>query len=761
MPSPSVVVSTPTAEERPTSRFRGDAAAQVFRHRVKALDRVAQTLISVGGISIICAVLGIGVFLVLEITPFFRRARLTEIPLPLSTKMRDGRMVLVDEHQERALVIGREPVAHIIPLAGRPIPAEVIPLNGLEGQEVTAAARTLQEPRMAFGTNTGQVWIGSVELQTVFNGTERIVHPVITSDAIVEAVPGYRIQRLAYRQADEREIIASVVDNTHVIVTQLTTHRPLIGPVRRSQASLSLPLQGGVTPTTLLINRRGTQLLIGTSEGQLLRWRVPATGEPEVLETMQVVPAGAVTAVSYLVGERSVAVGGRDGSVATWSLVRDDTRPDGWHLTRLHTFPVHPAPITLMSASPRDRQFLSTSSDGLVRLYYMTTERTLAELIVGEELLAADIAPKANGLLILGRSGVLRHWGLDNPHPEISWKALFGKVWYEGYNQPEYVWQSTGGSDDAEPKLSLVPLIFGTMKGTGYTLLFAVPLALLGALYCSQFLDKRLRSPIKSMVELMAALPSVVLGFIAGVLLAPLIQGHLISVFSLPVMVPVISVSGLIGCSAIPIPTVRTFLRLHEFWILTAFAAIGVVAATLLGPWIERMIFHGDLDAWLLKSLNVRYDQRNALVVGWVMGFAVIPIIFTMCEDAFSSVPRHLVSASLACGASLWQTAWRVVLPAAGSGVFSGIMVGFGRAVGETMIVLMATGNTPIMDWNVFNGFRALSANIAVEIPEAPYGGTLYRVLFVSALLLFAMTSVVNTAAELIRLHLRRQLKGL
>ena len=188
---------------------------------------------------------------------------------------------------------------------------------------------------------------------------------------------------------------------------------------------------------------------------------------------------------------------------------------------------------------------------------------------------------------------------------------------------------------------------------------------------------------------------------------------------------------------------------------------LGVAVTAWAGPWIERALFGGNIEQWILRTTGVRYDQRNSLIVGWAMGFAVIPIIFTICEDAISAVPQHLVGASLACGASHWQTAWRVVLPAAGSGVFSAIMIGFGRAVGETMIVLMATGNTPIMDWSIFNGFRALSANIAVEISEAPHGGTLYRVLFVAALLLFAMTSIVNTTAELVRLRLRRQLRGL
>ncbi|MBK7770506.1 MAG: ABC transporter permease subunit [bacterium] len=155
------------------------------------------------------------------------------------------------------------------------------------------------------------------------------------------------------------------------------------------------------------------------------------------------------------------------------------------------------------------------------------------------------------------------------------------------------------------------------------------------------------------------------------------------------------------------------------------------------------------------------YVQRNALVVGVAMGFAVIPLIYTISEDALVSVPDHLRAASLGAGASKWQTAVRVVIPPAMSGLFSAAMIGLGRAVGETMIVLMAAGNTPIMEWNVFNGFRTLSANLAVELPEAVRNSTHYRTLFLAALTLFTMTFILNTVAEAVRLHFRRKTKRL
>jgi phosphate transport system permease protein len=192
-------------------------------------------------------------------------------------------------------------------------------------------------------------------------------------------------------------------------------------------------------------------------------------------------------------------------------------------------------------------------------------------------------------------------------------------------------------------------------------------------------------------------------------------------------------------------------------------------AAWTFGPTLEKFLFVttdpstgrkvADFRLWWPHVTGASFEQRNSLVVGFMMGFAVIPIIFTIAEDALSNVPEALHSGSLALGASRWQTALRIIVPTASAGIFSALMIGLGRAVGETMIVVMATGNTPVMNFNIFSGMRTLSANIAVELPEAPVNGTLFRVLFLGAMLLFLMTFAVNTLAEFLRQHLREKYK--
>ena len=214
-----------------------------------------------------------------------------------------------------------------------------------------------------------------------------------------------------------------------------------------------------------------------------------------------------------------------------------------------------------------------------------------------------------------------------------------------------------------------------------------------------------------------------VLGFLAGLWLAPLLERLLPGLAGMAVVLPLLVIAGSLIWHFFPPAFSRRLRPGQEALLLIPILAIGIGVCLWSNSFLEAWWFGGDIKAWLSNRLGIQYDQRNALLVGIVMGFAIVPVIYSIAEEALANVPKTQIAGSLALGATRWQTVLYLALLAASPGIFSAIMIGFGRAVGETMIVLMATGNTPVMDWNWANGFRTLSANIAVEIPEAPHGG--------------------------------------
>ena len=557
---------------------------------------------------------------------------------------------------------------------------------------------------------------------------------------------------------EKSNISVRLLPDNRIDVQRKMIEKDLLGNEKVSQQSyqLSDSLPGAISAVWL--GRKGQNLYAATANGWLVRWDLADEGQGRLVETVEAFKDHRkITALTTLLGDTSLAVGDAKGQITTWMPVRKPGSGEDKQLTLIHHLPGFMQPVQRLVASPRDKSLAAFDAAGTIKLLHMTSERLLLELKAGSGVAAAAFADNGRKLVVAGSDGKVSVWKLSIPHPEVSFSTLFGKVWYEGYDKPEYVWQSSAATDDFEAKISLMPLIFGTFKATLFAMLFAVPLALLGALYTSQFMSSTLKGRIKPAVEIMAAVPSVVIGFLAGLWLAPLMDKNLLMLFLAVVIVPAMLLIAVFSWKAVADTAVGRRLKGYEFICMMPVVLLGLWLSGLIAPPLEATLFGADLKQWLYSSLGVRYDQRNSIIIAIALGFAVIPIIFTIAEDALSNVPRNLAAASLALGASRWQTAWRVILPSALPGVFSAIMIGFGRAVGETMIVLMATGNTPIMSWSLFNGLRSLSANIAVEIPEAPLFGTLYRTLFLSAVLLFVLTFIINTAAELLRQRFRKK----
>jgi phosphate transport system permease protein len=721
-----------------------------------------------GGIIIIAAILAILFVIAAEVYPLFREATAVLVatrpaPAPVMVVV-PGRSLGVDEYREVAYEVAENAAIHFVDLRGRRVlPSATFPVPA--GARVTVAARGGTPGSLLVGTSDGRVIASRVAFEVTYAESGRTVTPAIEFDAPVMMDAGGKaaVRQLAAADAGGGPVTVAQIGPTELAIQTVVERKALVGAgtTEASLQTLSVPVAGEVT--ALRLDGRGEDLFLGTSTGQVIRYDVRDPATPTRMETVDASarPGAPITVLGFLIGDRTLVVGDGAGGVSSWQLLAP---PAGGapRLQQIYRFEGHAGAVVAFSASRRDKGFVTADRSGQVRLHYGTSGRTLLTMTSDQGPLRTVVfAPKADGVLAAGEKGPITEWALHNPHPEITLATLFGKVWYEGYAGPDHVWQSTGGTDDFEAKFSLTPLVFGTMKGTFYALIFAIPLALLAAIYVSEFMHPTIKGYVKPVVEIMAALPSVVLGFLAGLWLAPMVERIVPGLFLMPLVVPV-CILGALGLWQIVPGVVRGRFRAGaELVLLLPVVVAGAALAFALGGLIEATLLGGSYRGWLLSALGLTYDQRNSLVVGVAMGFAVIPIIFTIAEDSLANVPQHLRAGSLALGATRWQTAVRIVLPTASPGIFSAIMIGFGRAVGETMIVLMATGNTPVMDWSIFNGFRALSANIAVELPEAPEGGTLFRVLFLAAFLLFCFTFVMNTVAEVVRLRLRRKYRYL
>ncbi len=608
------------------------------------------------------------------------------------------------------------------------------------------------------------------------------------------------------------------------------------------------PPDGAGAPLGVFVTLDGPCVLAVWEDGRFQRY--DASGgvrEPiRLVEQGRLTPEGRTITVARMgLGSRTLLVGDNAGALGAWLFVDDQGADEGGRFTRAHRLELGRGAITAVALGRRDRTIAAGTAEGVVELRNITSGKVVARFEGdGRPVAHLALAPAIDGVVAIDAEGGVRAWGVEPGHPEATWSTLFGRVLYEGYERPQWVYQSTG-SPGVEPKLSLTPLIWGTLKATALAMLIATPIAVLGAVFSSEFLNPRIRRSVKPTIELMASLPSVVLGFVAAMLVAPFVRDWLPTILVAFGIVPVVVMGSAHAWRLLPRDFARRAASARLLVLVSAVLVIAVALSALMGPVLERTLFShpegvdgvssirrwldgaygGAFPGWVVVLMapaavvvmivNARFlsrpwseyvsrtprsvaaslelgrfvvstavavllaagaavlvtalgydtrdsvfgpfSQRNTLVVGLVMGFAVIPIIYTISDDAMRSVPDSLRSASLGAGATRWQTAVRIVLPVAGSGIFSACMIGLGRAVGETMIVLMATGNTPEMSLNIFAGFRTLAANIAVELPEAPRGGTHYRVLFLCGLVLFLMTMVINTLAELVRQSYRKR----
>ncbi|MFM8573205.1 MAG: ABC transporter permease subunit [Pirellula sp.] len=884
------IIENESQEAQPTGYVRVLRRDRSSRASVYWADRIARSVITIGGIGTIIVVLLVVLILLGNVLPLFRKSQIVPGPivsLAHSVDSSDPSVLAfaTDEYSELIWLIRSDQSLDIYCLAtGKHIQRIAPPVarGSTPIAKATVARIDDQQSSVLLGLEDGSIrlilWTIDVSFASKSDLDEELVQsldvqrglPVLSDRTVYRLTSEGLIRKIRFTQAEyldpiqvHREPIGELdwilkTDGSLIASSEKGTwassagdelvmgqyERRIVevgtqpGPsikIWRSQLQADADSKQA-TIGGLMISGLGDSVQAVDLSGRVSRW-IPEEGE--VLKRMEnyktlTAQLSALSASQPLLGRSTMMLGNQSGEIEAIALTTSDS---GRKLRTIHRVPCSNASIRAIAASPMHRLVAVADKVGGLSILHVTSERLIAQLdsleLQPEEQLRFT---RSGRELLLCSESKVRRLAIDCEHPEASFDSYFRPLWYEGYQSPNYVWQSSTGSTEGEPKFSLIPLVFGTLKATFYSMLIAGPIAILAAIFGSEFMSNSWRARFKPMIELMASVPSVVLGFIGAMVLAPIMRDSLfwilmsgaLTIFlflaaaHLWILIPAHK-SILLGRFRLPliflIPPIAIALATWtsgpiEGWIFGSSMQVWlsdpqmsswpgwfllmILPSILVVTWLFNGPLSGALE-WFSQSVGLRgfavwqtmvffiscfavlvlsgftaslwtgldldsrngllgaYQERNALLVGGVLGFAIIPLIYTLADDALQSVPQHLRIASLGCGATVWQTTIRVVVPTAMSGLFSALMIGFGRAIGETMVVLMAAGNTPLMDWNPFNGYRTLSATLATELPEAARGSTHYHTLFLAALLLFLFTLVANTLAEWVRMRFRKR----
>jgi phosphate transport system permease protein len=730
-------------------------------------DSLARYGVIAGGIGVIVAVVMIFFYLLYVVFPLFLSATAESVSQYNVPESALGKTVLLEIEEQNEVAARFTDTGQIIFFAvatGKTILNEAVKIP--EGSQIVSFSQgsPINEGAVIYGLSDGRAVIVKHQYKITYPNNVRLITPSLKyplgEQPLVIDESDAALEKIAVKIGDDSSTIAAKTADK-IRLSHFEKEKSLFADEASVTRTDSVLDYSAADVNDILIDKDEHNLYLLGNDGRLGVFDISDKSAPVLTQELNIVEAGhKITSVAFLNGDLSLMIGDSSGLVSQWSKVRD--KLNRFAMQKIRVFKVSDKAVISINPEQRRKGFMTVDADGILGIYHSTSEREMIKDRVSDSRPeAAAISPRANALLVQSDDGKINFWKVDNEHPEVSLGSLWREVWYESYPKPDYIWQSSSANSDFEPKYSLTPLVFGTLKAAFYAMLVAMPLALMGAIYTAYFMTSRMRQIVKPAIELMGALPTVVLGFLAGLWLAPFIEEYLAGLFALLMIVPLAVMLFAYAWQYLPATIQQNIPDGWEAAILIPVILLGGWFAFAVSVPLESFLFHGTLRDWFKTELGIGYDQRNALVVGIAMGFAVIPTIFSIAEDAIFSVPKHLTVGSLALGATPWQTMMEVVLLTASPGIFSAVMIGLGRAVGETMIVLMATGNTPVMDISVFQGLRTLAANIAVEMPESEVDSTHYRVLFLAALVLFMFTFVFNTLAEIIRQRLREKYSSL
>ncbi len=600
-------------------------------------DFLAQWIITIGGLLVIFAVVGIMVFLIEVAVPLAgggqteaQRSYRIDPPKPLS-------WVNADEYRTAGVRVAADGAVSLFHLeTGRLVSTGALDFGG---ESATAVGGVIRRVQLAFGFADGSVRFATVgfDIKVITRAelpakVETLEGGDLLADGVVYSLlPGDQYRRLALNvSTDEPQPVAD-----HPIVAigyQVggTVERPTrsfvtfdsqgVGRISRAETQINLltrkarttvrtatlpSLPEGVKVTAVALTSQADGVYVATAEGALLRYDTRDFNNPVLAENRRVFtdPGVQITALSFLVGDQALVVAGSNGAVDVYFRLQPPgaTTVDGYEMMRARRHEAHGAAVVDLAVSERSKALVTQAANGEVWVRHSTSDQVLFKYRKEGEWSGSSkllLTPRVDGVVLIDDTGNTNFWRFYYPHPETTLQTIFGKVWYEGYSEPSYTWQSSSGADVFEAKFSLVPLIFGTLKATVYSLLFVIPIALLGAIYTSEFVHRRVRATIKPVMEMMESLPTVVLGFVAALILAPIVESWIAAVILAFVALPLSLLLAAYLWQLLPPQTALNLDGIPKFLLMFVVIALACYSAYLGSPLFEAVFFNGDLKAW-------------------------------------------------------------------------------------------------------------------------------------------------------------------
>ncbi|MBP8190137.1 MAG: phosphate ABC transporter permease, partial [Aeromonas sp.] len=585
------------------------------KRRIK--DKLAKYGVTTGGALVLVALLLIFFYLLYVVKPIFNGASVeatSSFTLPTQGKTA---WLGVEEQNEIGYRFNDQGQVSFFAVKadGGVKVGQVLGQASVAGDVTAVAVPAPGQKLIAYGFADGKATVVQPSFKVSYPNDVRVIEPSLQypfgEEPVVIDPQGKALTRMVFEATKDKMATAAVTEDGRGVMTVMSGEENFLsGEVEWSSQNYAIPsLPRHVDQMLLTPNLR---ILFVREGNRLSVYDIHNLSDISLRDVMEInAPNADVTQVALLSGASSLLVGNDNGVISQWFEVAKDGKRQ---FTQIRDFKGD-GPVALLTPEHFRKGFISAAKDGTINFFHATGEaKLLGETIEGGALAALAISPRHN-LLLTQQGNDFKVFEVENDHPEVTWSALWQQVWYEGYPEPMYVWQSTSASNDFEAKLSLVPLVFGTLKASFYAMLFAVPLGVAGAIYTAYFMSAGLRKYVKPTVEIMAALPTVILGFLAGLWLAPIIEGALPGVILLLLLLPMGMLLTALVWNYLP---ERGKSWLPEGWhailLIPVLLLIGW-GAFALSPLIENAFMHGDSRIWLTHEMGIKFDQRNSLVV--------------------------------------------------------------------------------------------------------------------------------------------------